>query len=214
MLTSSKNAVRIKMCGFTNRADLQVAVQAGVDAVGFVFYPPSPRGVTIEQAAELTSELPPFVTVTGLFVNATRHEIENTCSKVRLDLIQLHGDELPSDCIDLPRRAIKAVRVKSSDDLLELEKYRVSGLLLDAKVKGIYGGSGESFDWSLLAEYHAPAPLILAGGLDPDNVADAIRQVQPYAVDVSTGIESAPGRKDPKKIVRFINEVRQCLSST
>lgn len=199
---------RIKICGFTERASLEVAIRAGVDAIGLVFYPLSPRAVTPEEAAVLTENLPPFVTITGLFVNASRAEIETCCRHCRLDLIQLHGDESPEACLGLPRRVIKAIRVATSSDLIGLARYPVSGLLLDAKVKGVYGGSGNAFDWSLLSSYHAPAPLILAGGLDPDNVAEAVRQVRPYAVDVSSGVESAPGQKDPDRIVRFVQEVR------
>jgi phosphoribosylanthranilate isomerase len=209
MKTGSNNSVRIKICGFTNKEDLQVAIQAGVDAIGLVFYPPSPRSVTLEQGAQLVADLPPFVTVTGLFVNASREEIATACALCKLDIIQLHGDETPKDCLDLPRRVIKAARILTQEDFNGLDKYPVSGLLLDAKIKGLYGGSGESFDWSLLSSYHAPAPLILAGGLNPDNVAQAVSQVQPYGVDVSTGVESTPGKKDQTKIIRFIQEVKQ-----
>jgi phosphoribosylanthranilate isomerase len=200
---------RIKICGFTRREDLQIAVEAGVDAIGLVFYPPSPRSVTIEQAEALTADLPPFITVTGLFVNATKQEIAETCSRCRLDLIQLHGDESAKECLELPRRVIKAIRVETEADLAGLDRYPVSGLLLDAKAKGLYGGSGQSFDWSLLSAYNSPAPLILAGGLDPDNVAQAIRQVRPYAVDVSSGVESEPGVKNREKVLGFIQEVKQ-----
>ncbi|MBF0195095.1 MAG: phosphoribosylanthranilate isomerase [Magnetococcales bacterium] len=209
MKTEHNSATRIKICGFTHEDDLRVAINAGVDAIGLVFYPPSPRSVTLEQGAKLVAKLPPFVTVTGLFVNASREEIVAACSKCKLDIIQLHGDELPNDCLDLPRRVIKAARIKTKDDFNGLDKYPISGLLLDAKVKGLYGGSGESFDWSLLSSYDAPAPLILAGGLNPDNVAHAVRQVRPYGVDVSSGVESIPGRKDRTKIIRFIQEVKQ-----
>ncbi|MBF0454916.1 MAG: phosphoribosylanthranilate isomerase [Magnetococcales bacterium] len=202
-------AIRVKVCGLTRKADIQKTIQAGVDAIGLVFYPPSPRHVTLEQAESLTADLPPFVSITGLFVNASRQEIEEACRRCRLDLIQLHGDEPPEACLNLPRRVIKAVRVGSRADLVGLEGYPVSGLLLDAKVKGVYGGSGTAFDWSLLSSYRSPAPLILAGGLNPDNIADAIHQVRPYAVDVSSGVESAPGMKSPQKVLRFIQTVKQ-----
>ncbi|MBF0379560.1 MAG: phosphoribosylanthranilate isomerase [Magnetococcales bacterium] len=209
MKSGQKKAVRIKICGFTHKDDLKIAIQAGVDAIGLVFYPPSPRSVTIEQGAQLVADLPPFVTITGLFVNASPGTISQACEQCKLDIIQLHGDESPDDCLNLPRRVIKAHRIETNEDFIGLDKYRVSGLLLDAKVKGLYGGSGESFDWSLLSSYHAPAPLILAGGLNPDNVAEAIEQVNPYGVDVSSGVESTPGRKDASKIIRFIQEVKQ-----
>ncbi|MBF0448629.1 MAG: phosphoribosylanthranilate isomerase [Magnetococcales bacterium] len=209
LTTDPASSVRIKVCGLTNKADLKAAIAAGVHAIGLVFYPPSPRNVTLEQAETLSTEIPPFVTVTGLFVNASRLEIERTCRRCRLDLIQLHGDEPPAFCLDQPRRVIKGIRVDSRADLLNLENYPVSGLLLDAKAKGLYGGSGQSFDWSLLASFASPAPLILAGGLNPDNVTEAIRQVKPHAVDVSSGVESEPGVKDHKKIIRFIQAVNQ-----
>ncbi len=208
MINNDGYSPRIKVCGFTRKEDILFAIQAGVDAIGLVFYPPSPRSVTLEQAEELTEGLPPFVTLTGLFVNATPQEIESCYKRCRLDLIQLHGDESPQDCTALPRRVIKAIRVASKEDLLHLDRYPVEALLLDAKTQGVYGGSGKSFDWSLLASYRSPAPLILAGGLCPDNVAQAIHQVKPYAVDVSSGVESEPGIKDPAKVIRFIREVR------
>jgi phosphoribosylanthranilate isomerase len=209
MMVATGNAIRIKVCGFTRWPDIQAALQAGVDAIGLVFYPPSPRSVTIEQAAELTAKLPPFVSVTGLFVNASPQKIAESCTRCRLDLIQLHGDEPPEACLDLPRRTIKAVRIAVPADLIDLDRFPVSGLLMDAKAKGLYGGSGQSFDWSMLASYHSPLPLILAGGLRPDNVAEAIGQVKPYAVDVSSGVESEPGIKDPEKIAAFVQEVRR-----
>ncbi len=209
MTTGLDDAIRIKICGFTSRRELDVAVASGADAVGLVFYPPSPRAVTISQAETLTAGLPPFITVTGLFVNASRDEIAETCARCRIDLIQLHGDETPDDCLGLPRPVIKAARVKSENDLDGLEDYPVSGLLLDAKAKGLYGGSGEAFDWSLLESYAPPRPLILAGGLNPDNVVTAIKQVRPYAVDVSSGVESSPGVKDAEKVREFIKRVQQ-----
>lgn len=207
--TTDNGAVRVKVCGITNRADLKVAIEAGADAIGLVFYPLSPRYVTQEQAVELTADLPPFIAVTGLFVNASRQDIIQVTNRCRLDIIQLHGNEPPSLCQGMPRRVIKAVRVASKADLADLDKYPVSAMLLDAKVKGLYGGSGETFDWSLLAAYHSPAPMVLAGGLNPDNVALAISQVRPYAVDVSSGVESQPGIKDPALVKRFIREVKQ-----
>ncbi|MEO5331803.1 MAG: phosphoribosylanthranilate isomerase [Magnetococcus sp. YQC-5] len=200
---------RIKICGITNVEDLLAAVEAGADALGLVFYPRSKRYVTPEQAAKMLEYVPPFITITGLFVNACREEIRATAAKCRLDVIQLHGDEAPGACRGLPGRVIKAIRVAGPSDLYGLERYPVNALLLDAKVTDHYGGSGCVFDWSLLSGYQASTPMILAGGLNPDNVAMAIRHVRPYAVDVSTGVESSPGIKDPDKMVQFIQRVRQ-----
>ncbi|MBF0621365.1 MAG: phosphoribosylanthranilate isomerase [Magnetococcales bacterium] len=200
--------VRIKVCGITRPSDLDAAVEAGVDAVGFVFFERSPRNVTVEQAAALSKRLPPFVSAVGLFVNAGRDEIQRITDLCPLDIIQLHGDETPADCLNLPRRVVKAIRVATAEDLQGLDRYPLSGLLLDAKVAKAYGGTGTAFDWDLLANYQPPHPLILAGGLGPDNVAEAVERVRPFAVDVSSGVESAPGIKDPKKIRRFVQQTR------
>lgn len=208
MLTHTISSPRVKICGITNVHDALRAIHAGADAIGLVFFPKSPRYIPPEKAMALTAQLPPFVTITGLFVNADRKEIENIATSCRLDVIQLHGDEPPSACVNLPGRVIKAIRVADATDLEGLEHYRVSGLLLDAKAPGLYGGTGQSFDWSLLAEYDCPAPMILAGGLDPNNVAMAIRKVRPYAVDVSSGVECSPGVKDLEKMSQFIRRVK------
>lgn len=200
---------RIKICGITRLQDALAAVEAGADALGFVFYSRSSRYVSPGQVAQILMEMPPFIVITGLFVNASREEIRATVASCRLDVIQLHGDESPGECRGLPGRVIKAIRVAAPEDLYGLERYPVSALLLDAKVGDHYGGSGSVFDWSLLAHYQAPSPMILAGGLNLTNVAQAVRQVRPYAVDVSSGVESAPGIKDRDKMVQFIQRVRK-----
>ncbi|MEO5345537.1 MAG: phosphoribosylanthranilate isomerase [Magnetococcus sp. YQC-9] len=200
---------RVKICGITRIEDALAACDAGADALGFVFFARSKRFVTPKQAAMIVARLPPFVTVTGLFVNASREEILSTAAVCRLDLIQLHGDEPPKACRDLPGRVIKGVRVATAGDLVGLERYPVHGLLLDAKVANQFGGTGHAFDWSILQGYRLSLPLILAGGLHPDNVAEAVWRVRPYAVDVSSGVESAPGIKDTEKMVRFIRQVRR-----
>ena len=199
---------RIKICGLTRVQDMQAAVAAGVDAVGLVFYPDSPRHVTIEQAVELCRHVPPFVTIVGLFVNASRAEVHRVIEAVPLNLLQFHGDETADQCEGFGVPYLKAARVRPGVDLLEFAAQFASAraLLLDTWTPA-YGGSGESFDWSLVPA-SCPLPVILSGGLTPDNVAKAILQVHPVAVDVSSGVESAKGIKDAAKIRAFVNAVR------
>ncbi len=203
---------RIKICGITNVQDALAAVDAGADALGFVFYSRSKRYITQAQVVKIVATLPPFISITGLFVNAGREEICQTVANCRLDVIQLHGDEAPGVCRGLPGRVIKAVRVANEKDLHGLERYPVNALLLDAKVEDHFGGTGCQFDWNLLTKYRVALPIILAGGLTPDNVTQAVRLVRPYAVDVSSGVESAPGVKDRDKMVQFIRRVRQAAT--
>ncbi|ABK44831.1 phosphoribosylanthranilate isomerase [Magnetococcus marinus MC-1] len=202
-------AVKIKICGITSLADAWAAHDAGADAMGLVFYPGSPRAVTPQQVAQWRGDLPPFMTVVGLFVNATAQWIASTTALCSLDRIQLHGDESPAQCRAWGARAIRAIRVAEAADLHDLARWPVGALLLDAKIKGSYGGTGACFDWQLLGQAELPKPWILAGGLDPDNVEAAVRQVQPYGVDVSSGVESAPGKKDHNKMHRFVAAVRR-----
>jgi len=202
---------RIKICGITREDDLAAAVAAGADALGFVFYAPSPRYVTPQRAAQLTSRVPAFVTRVGLFVNEPAEKVREILAQVPLDLLQFHGDEDAAYCAAFGRPWIKAARVKAGFDLLEYasayaDAPGVCGLLLDAHVEG-YGGGGQSFDWSLIPQ-SLPLPVILSGGLHPGNVAEAVRRVRPWAVDVSSGVESARGIKDAQKIVEFIAGVR------
>lgn len=199
---------RIKVCGLTRVADVQAAVAAGVDAIGLVFYADSPRHVSIEQAVELCRHIPPFVTVVGLFVNASRAEIHRVIEQVPLNLLQFHGDETADQCEGFGLSYLRAARVRPGVDLLEFASQFASAraLLLDTWTPD-YGGSGESFDWSLVPA-SCPSPIILSGGLTPDNVAEAIRQVRPAAVDVSSGVESAKGIKDAAKIRAFVSAVR------
>jgi phosphoribosylanthranilate isomerase len=202
-------ATRIKICGITTLDDARCAVAAGADALGFVFYTKSPRYITAEAASEIIAALPPFVTTVGLFVNMAGRDIEKTMETARLNVVQLHGDELPKDCIIPGYPVVKAVRIKSADSLKGVDRYPVSALLLDAWNDDYYGGTGEQFDWQLAKTFTADCPVILAGGLNPDNVAAAITTVHPYAVDVSSGVEVAPGQKDHDKIYQFIQQVRQ-----
>lgn len=199
---------RIKICGLTREEDVRAAVSAGADAIGFVFYPPSPRFVSFERAAELARLIPPFVTTVGLFVNAGRDYVENALDAVPLQVLQFHGDETEADCVGYGLPYIKAGRMRPGLDLL---KYAASfpcaqGLLLDAFVEG-YGGGGETFDWSLIPS-GLPLPLILSGGLHAGNVAEAVRCVQPWAVDVSSGVEAAKGIKDADRITEFVAGVQ------
>ncbi|MBF0626701.1 MAG: phosphoribosylanthranilate isomerase [Magnetococcales bacterium] len=203
---------RIKICGITRLEDALAAVEAGADALGFVFYERSKRYIDPREVARILDAIPPFITITGLFVNAGRDAIRATASVCRLDVIQLHGDEAPGACRGLPGRVIKAVRVGGPEDLMGLERFPVQGLLLDAKVADHYGGSGQMFDWSLISGYRCALPMILAGGLNPDNVVSAVRQVRPYAVDVSSGVEVMPGVKDPEKMAQFVRRVRQAAA--
>jgi phosphoribosylanthranilate isomerase len=203
---------RIKICGITRGEDAAAAADAGADAVGFVFYPPSPRAVEPARAAEIVAALPPFVTSVGLFVNATREAVLSTLAAVPLDLLQFHGDEPPEYCGQFGRPYLKAIRVRPGADLLKYAlSYAVAGrargLLLDAYVDGTHGGTGRTFDWSLIPG-GLPLPVVLSGGLTSGNVAQAVRQVRPAAVDVSSGVESAPGIKDHGMITAFIQAVR------
>lgn len=201
---------RVKICGLTRPEDIDAAVSDGADAIGLVFYEPSPRAVSIAQARELAARVPAFVTVTGLFVNPERKWVEQVLEAVPLDLLQFHGDEPAEFCASFGRRWIKAVRVREAGQIeAAFQEYRnASGLLVDAWDPNRYGGTGQSFNWSLIPA-ERPLPLILAGGLTFANVADAIEQVRPWAVDVSGGVESGKGRKDATKLTDFFNEVRR-----
>jgi len=198
-------AVRVKICGITRREDALHAVYVGADALGFVFYQQSPRHILAPQAAAICAALPPFVTRVGLFVDAPADVVRSVLQIVPLDLLQFHGDETPAYCAQFAMPYLKAVRVQVATDLL---KYATDfdaacGLLLDAYVPGVPGGTGESFDWKLIPK-NFPRPLVLSGGLTPDNVTDAIHQTQPWAVDVSSGVESSKGIKDPHQVAQFI----------
>jgi phosphoribosylanthranilate isomerase len=201
--------VRSKICGITRIEDALAAVEAGADAIGLVFYGKSPRAVSIEQAAAIVQALPPFVTSVGLFVDMPRDQLQQLLQRLPLDLLQFHGDESPADCEGHGRPYIKALRVRPGEDVAAaMAPYAgARGILLDTFVEGVPGGTGASFDWSLVPE-NAAKPIILAGGLDAGNVATAIRQVRPYAVDVSGGVEASKGIKDAGKIRAFVRAVR------
>lgn len=203
------SVVRCKICGITRLEDALAAVAAGADAIGLVFYARSPRSVSIEQARSIVAGLPPFVTTVGLFVDMPQAEIEQVLAAVPLDLLQFHGDESAADCDALKRPYIKALRVRAEDDVTALvDAYPdARAVLLDTFVDGVPGGTGQAFDWALVPA-RLGKPVILAGGLTPENVAAAIAQVQPYAVDVSGGVELAKGIKDPAKVKDFVRAVR------
>jgi phosphoribosylanthranilate isomerase len=205
--------VHVKICGITNVEDAQAAVEAGAEALGFVFYRPSPRYVTPEQARNIIRTLPPFVTTVGLFVDVPAATINDLTGRCGLDRIQLHGHETPAFCDLIAQPVIKAFRVKGADSLAHLPHYKVSAYLLDAYVEGaLPGGTGASFAWDLAAEAKPYGPVILAGGLTPENVAVAVRQIRPYGVDVSTGVERAPGLKDHTKVQAFIAGAKRAWS--
>ena len=199
---------RVKFCGLRHKDDIADAVALGVDALGFVFYEPSSRCVAPEDAATLTRSVPAFLTRVGLFVNENAETIKRIFEIARLNLIQYHGEESPEFCDSVGLPYIKAFRVQQDMDIRgAIDRYpNASGFLLDAYVKGQPGGTGERFDWGLIPRSYAP--IILAGGLTPDNAKDAIEQVAPWALDVSGGIESKPGRKDPDKMARFMDACR------
>ena len=200
---------RVKVCGITRVEDALAAARVGVDAVGFVFYPPSPRYVAPERARDITAMLPPFVSTVGLFVDADAATVAATLRAIRLDYLQFHGAESPEFCAQFDVPFLKAVRVKPGVDLLQyaITFSAAKALLLDAFVAGMHGGTGQGFDWQLIPS-NMPTPVILSGGLAPGNIAQAVRTVRPWAVDVSSGVEAAKGIKDANKIEQFMRGVR------
>jgi phosphoribosylanthranilate isomerase len=200
--------MKIKICGFTNAQNANQAAMLGIDAIGLVFYDQSLRNVGVETALQIVNALPPFINRVGLFVNADSSFIDEVLCEVPLDTLQFHGDESAAECRQYAMPFIKALRVNQDTNIIKIaeEYHQASGLLLDAFNKDTYGGTGESFDWSL-AKVDIELPIILAGGLNPNTVADAVSQVNPYAVDVSSGVESELGIKDIDKIRKFIQRV-------
>ncbi|PQA40156.1 phosphoribosylanthranilate isomerase [Amnimonas aquatica] len=208
MAAGAASRTRVKICGITRSEDALAAVAAGADAIGFVFYAPSPRAVTAAQAAAIMAVLPPFVTTVGLFVNAAVAEVDAVLAQAPLDLLQFHGDEPEADCARHGRPWIKALRVQPGQDVAALMAAwpGASGILLDAWHPELPGGTGLRFDWGQVPGQGA-RPIILAGGLTPENVAEAIRQTRPYAVDVSGGVEAAKGIKSADRIQAFMTGV-------
>ena len=206
----NRERTRIKICGLREAIHAMVAADAGADAIGLVFYRESPRYVTPGTAAAVVAVLPPFVTTVGLFVNADEGKVRETLEHVHLGLLQFHGDETPEFCASFGIPYVRAVRMEKGTNLLELAGRfsSASALLLDAYVEGAPGGTGETFDWAAIPR-DLPIPIILSGGLTAENVGRAVREVQPWAVDVSSGVEATRGTKDPRKIVEFIRSVRR-----
>lgn len=200
--------VKVKICGNTTLDDAIAAVQGGADAVGFIFYRKSPRAVEPKAAADIIARLPPFVVPVGVFVNEDLAVVRRIMEECRIPLAQLHGDEPPQYCLELGRPVIKAIRVRDQRDLERLALYQVSGFVLDAFVEGVPGGTGVTVDWDLVSEAQMLGPIILAGGLTPDNVVEAVRRVRPYGVDVSSGVEASPGVKDHAKVRAFITNAK------
>lgn len=203
-------AVKVKICGITNLTDAVVAVEAGADALGFIFYPKSPRYISFEDAARIIRELRVSIPKVGVFVNASREDVLAAQEECQLSVLQFHGDETPEFCAEFTGQTWKAFRVNGPETLNQLAAYRTTAWLLDAWSPAMPGGTGERFDWDLALEAQkAGRPIVLAGGLTPENVRSAVRRVQPMGVDVSSGVEMAPGKKDPAKVKAFISAAKQ-----
>jgi phosphoribosylanthranilate isomerase len=201
--------VKVKICGITNLADGLAAADAGADAVGFVFYEKSPRAVSVDVASSIARDLPPVIVKVGIFVNAPEEAVSEAAEKCGLDLLQFHGDESPEYCLRFGLMSIKAFRIQDRASLSALPNYETHAWLLDAYSRSQLGGTGATFNWDLALEAKKwGRPIFLAGGLTPQNVADAVRQAEPYAVDVSSGVEASPGRKDHTKVKAFVKAAK------
>lgn len=209
MVDQLSKRTRVKICGITRPEDGVAAARLGADAIGLVFYPPSPRAVSVEQARDVIAALPPFVTTVALFVDAAPEDVEAVLQQLSIDLLQFHGNESPAYCRGFGRRYIKAVRMTDDVDLIAQagQYHDAAGLLLDSYQKGVPGGTGQRFDWAQIPA-GLDKPIILAGGLDPENVERAVTSTRAFAVDVSSGVESAKGIKDADKIAAFMRGVR------
>ena len=203
-MVASEKQVKVKVCGMTSLKDALVAVEGGADAVGFIFYKKSPRSVTMKTVREIVLELPPFVDTVGVFVDETAEQINKIADYCNLDIIQLHGNESPTFCKKIRRKVIKAFRIKDMQSVKKLSSFQVSGFLLDTFSENLHGGTGKVFDWNLALPAKKFGPVIMAGGLTPNNVQQAVRQIRPYGVDVCSGVESEPGIKDHKKVRAFL----------
>ena len=201
--------VKVKICGITNPEDASAAADFGADALGFIFFKESPRFIAPKDAAKIIRKLPSFAATVGVFVNEKPEEIEKIIAMTGIDIVQLHGQEPPEMC-NLSRRIIKGIRVKSLESLDPILNYkdRVSAFLLDTFTPDVFGGTGQIFNWEIAVEAKHFSRIILAGGLTPENIADAVKRVRPYAVDVSSGVESAKGKKDHKKLKLFIERAK------
>jgi phosphoribosylanthranilate isomerase len=202
----------VKICGITNPADGIAAAEAGADAIGLMFYEKSPRHITLATAAKIVRELPPHVVKVGVFVNPSEDHVRRAITELGLQMVQFHGDEPPEFCLLFPVMTIKAFRIRDMDSLIALRTYPTDAWLLDAYTPDKLGGTGDKFDWDFAVEAQTMGrPIFLAGGLTPENVVEAVRKVRPYAVDVSSGVESAPGKKDPAKVRAFIQAAKSVV---
>jgi len=201
--------VRVKICGITRLEDALVACEAGADALGFVFYEPSPRYIRPRRVREIVYSLPPFVTPVGVFVNKNAEDVNRIVAESGVTLVQLHGEEPPDLVPQLTAPALKAVRVRGEEDLATLRQYQVQAYLLDSHVPGKYGGTGISFQWELAVKAKAHGRIILSGGITVENVYEALRTVAPFGLDVSTGVEVSPGIKDHGKMKMLLQKVRE-----
>ena len=204
--------VKVKICGITNSHDADTAVEAGADALGFVFFAKSPRCIDRKIAQHIIANLPPFILSVGVFVNEEAKVVRDIMDQCGLTLAQLHGDESPAYCESLNRPILRAIRLRDRGSFLSMAEYKgragVRGFLIDAFSESSYGGTGQTVDWNIAAEAAKAAPILLAGGLTPDNVQEAIHKVQPYGVDVSSGVEASPGKKDHEKVQAFIKAAK------
>lgn len=206
-------SVTVKICGITSEADALAAVEAGADAIGLMFYEGSPRHVTLEQAKAISAALPQHVMRVGVFVNAEEAFVHQALTECMLNILQFHGDETPEECSRYPVMTLKAFRVQGDETLAQLEAYPSAGYLLDAYVKDALGGTGATFNWDLAVRAQEfGKPIFLAGGLTPENVVEAVRKVQPFGVDVSSGVESEPGRKDAEQMRTFVAAAKGALA--
>ncbi len=206
-------SVTVKICGITSEADALAAAEAGADAIGLMFYEGSPRHVTLEQAKAISAALPQHVMRVGVFVNAEEAFVHQALTECMLNILQFHGDETPEECSRYPVMTLKAFRVQGEETLAQLEAYPSAGYLLDAYVKDALGGTGATFNWDLAVRAQEfGKPIFLAGGLTPENVVEAVRKVQPFGVDVSSGVESEPGRKDAEQMRTFVAAAKGALA--
>lgn len=201
--------IKVKICGITNVDDAKAAARFGADAIGMIFYEKSPRFVSENKAKEIISHLPPLIVRVGVFVNPSRELVRQRIDSLNLDRVQFHGEESPAFCEEFGSRVIKAIQVKNMDSLSILKKYPANTFLLDTYHKDLYGGTGQTFDWRLAVKAKDYGRLILSGGLSPENISQAIRSVAPYGVDISSGVEETPGKKDHSKIKRLMEIIRQ-----
>lgn len=206
--------IRIKICGITSLEDASLAIEAGANALGFIFYEKSPRFITVQKAANICAALPPFVSRVGVFVNEIEYPIEKALNDCGLDTLQFHGDEPPGFCQKFPAKSIKAFRLKDAESLKQITDYDVDAWLLDSYSEKMQGGTGKTFNWdyAIAAKKHG-RPIILSGGLNTENVVQAIQKVQPYAVDVSSGVELSPGKKDSQKLFAFMRAARSVMTA-